>query len=87
MFYEERNALNTFIRPQGYTKCVLVRELNVNIVFVCLQANCRAPLMWCIHDFCAYASFIHLASSVWVSVLVSIMMISMQFQVGNIEIH
>lgn len=26
MFYEERNTLNTFVRPQRYTQCVKVNN-------------------------------------------------------------
>ncbi len=46
MFFEEGNALNTFVRPQQYTQCIFVGKTE------CKQNSClfarklhRAPLM------------------------------------------
>lgn len=29
MFYEKENAFNTFIRPQEYTQCIIVRNITL----------------------------------------------------------
>lgn len=37
MYYEEENQLNTFIRSQGYTQCVMGSNTNCTWTWVCLK--------------------------------------------------
>lgn len=39
MFFEGGNASETFMRPQGYTQCILVRNTNGKHNCVCLEEN------------------------------------------------